>query len=727
MSQGLNRNYLSGWATSVWTLVIFLWVGMTVCGQTGEDRVPPPPPPRITDRTNKNQQPPSLPSLIKSRNDGSMGYRRGVSSSPAAANVTLLGNGSNISAIALSVDRSLLAVATWKGVDIWDVKAKKARSFGTDSGPSLSFSRDGEEIAVALGHTVQLLNVQTGETRILDKSGKSTVTAVAFAPDGKTIAIGSDDETIRIWDRQSNEFALLGEGRGRTLGLAFSPDGKTLVSGTSESIKLWNIQTKRPTILTADTGASAVQFSSDGQNIVAASNTDWTIRVWDVDSLHMRILGKHDAWVHSVAFSPDKTKVASASGYYTDFSLRVWDTKTGDMLILEVNSNAFAGCAFISDAKLVSGNHTGSIRIWDVPSQLATKPRNTSTRRNNIGILIENGKKALKNGQRYVALNEFQQAVSLDPQNAEAHYGLARSLVIGIKADEEYKLALKLNPDNIEVYVSLVDVAASAGNFSAAEKLYEEAKRKDPHALELYKVLARAYANRGRWVDEIRILQEALRFNPEYKGGPSGLSASYMALGVQLEKQQQFTEAIDAYKKATDLLPNDSYKLLAFANAPEQIPLFLLGNLYIRLKRYDEAIEPFSRATRLLPPSPYHPDLTAYAHERLGDANSSLKKYDEAVSYYKTASISSTSASKKLGNIYFMQGQWLKAIGAYQRGLGLDYYRLMYGDEADYKLGQCYINLNDKNTAIRTYNLLKEAKSPYAESLLNDIKKKWKD
>lgn len=201
----------------------------------------------------------------------------------------------------------------------------------------------------------------------------SMVHSVTISPDGKIIASGSSDKTIKLWELESGKL-LRQLGRwfsghsGIVDTLAFSPDGEILASGSwDETIKLWSVSTGKQIshLKGHNSCVNSLAFNPNGQ-ILASSSVNSKIKLWQViDSKEVNNFTGHSDSVSSVAWSPDGHFLASASA---DYRIRIWQASTGrEIRALKGHSLFINSLAYSRDGTiLASGSSDNTIKLWQV-------------------------------------------------------------------------------------------------------------------------------------------------------------------------------------------------------------------------------------------------------------------------------------------------------------------------------------------------------------------------
>jgi WD40 repeat protein len=286
------------------------------------------------------------------------------------------GNQTYVRSIAISPDGKTLAVegnsvrlySLATGKQVGELKDPNAMG---PVGLCVSFSPDGKMLASgARDHSIRLWDVAGARELRRCQGHTQDVTSLAFGPAGKTLASGSGDHTVRLWDAATGKVRQVLRGHHQYIfSLAFTPDSKTLASaGDDKTVRLWNVETGKPVgILKGHEGVvRSVAFSPDGR-VLASGGGDKAIRIWRMATAKEigRLTEGISGLVSSVAFSPDGKTLASTGGF--DSSIHFWDVATGQPCHrFGGHTGTITALSFSADGRsLTSAACDGWVYFWD--------------------------------------------------------------------------------------------------------------------------------------------------------------------------------------------------------------------------------------------------------------------------------------------------------------------------------------------------------------------------
>ncbi len=238
---------------------------------------------------------------------------------------------------------------------------------------SVAFSSDGKTLATgSVDNTVKLWDVASRQELATLKGHTRVVQSVAFSSDDKTLATGSDDGTLKLWDVASRQQLATFKGHDdQVWEVAFSSDGKTLATGSYDgTVKLWDVVSRQElaTLTGHDDQVWEVAFSRDGK-VLATGSRDRTAKLWDVASRQeLATLKGHTEAVSSITFSSDGKTLATGS---YDETVKLWDMASRqELATLKGYTSSVQSVAFSSDGKmLATGSGDGMVKLWDVASR----------------------------------------------------------------------------------------------------------------------------------------------------------------------------------------------------------------------------------------------------------------------------------------------------------------------------------------------------------------------
>jgi WD40 repeat protein len=274
-----------------------------------------------------------------------------------------------------------LALPTGGMAQQWPVATLMGHTRGIRS---VAFSLDGKLLASGSEeNTIRIWDVASGlERRRLD-GHKGVVSSIAFSPDGKTLASGSYDETIKLWDFNTGEELATFEKTYLPYCIGFSSDGKTLASTSSQGISVWDLATHKvkSSLASESFPLLRVAFSPDGKLLAGAGGRNYSFEIWDVGTGKIKSAqsrGKGIPSSYCVAFSHD-SKVLAWGG--DDYTVTLLHMSTGIQQTISFNNpekmppysrlhgppRLVYSVAFSPDSRLLAvASYDCAVKVWSL-------------------------------------------------------------------------------------------------------------------------------------------------------------------------------------------------------------------------------------------------------------------------------------------------------------------------------------------------------------------------
>jgi WD40 repeat protein len=217
-------------------------------------------------------------------------------------------------------------------------------------------------------NTIRIWDSENGRKIATFKGRDNLIAYYVFSPDGRLVALYSDDKVIKIWNTKINNWisATLTGHIDNINSISFSPDGNRLLSCSNDkTLKIWDVNTGNciKDLSGHQASVNTCAYSPDGRLIVSGS-TDGILKIWNAKlGWEITTINGHKSQVNYCAFLPDGRRIVSAS---YDGILKIWDVESGN----QISSIAKAGfeCAFTSDGSQIVSIDSGVLKVFNTES-----------------------------------------------------------------------------------------------------------------------------------------------------------------------------------------------------------------------------------------------------------------------------------------------------------------------------------------------------------------------
>lgn len=262
-----------------------------------------------------------------------------------------------------SPDEETLLAAHGKQVSLWNLKRKKLSEIKFQRRVRLArFSPDGKYIAVATQDTL---------TEVFDRNGQSIgkfyydapFSSVAFSPDSKQIIGTTLDGFAIVWniENQKQILELQNPNDDEIGSAAVSPDGQYILT-SGENARLWDWQGNEIGSYSHNEYIVSVAFAPGGKFLVTGS-LDKTAKIWKLNGELLAILEGHTGEVNSAKFSPDGNYVITASD---DNTVKLWDTNGNELFSYNKHNEPVLFADFTLQSEYIISNSGSQIRLWPI-------------------------------------------------------------------------------------------------------------------------------------------------------------------------------------------------------------------------------------------------------------------------------------------------------------------------------------------------------------------------